>query len=186
MNLICMLFGHKWLGCKCERCNEVKDSSHNWNGAAACHRCGKLHEHEWKNCRCIICGMIRDEDHRWDGCKCLICGAVRDEGHTFNDCHCTKCKKTLDNPKHVWKSRYDCHFHGTIMVSGKLQLYCGNCDATADFDTGSPYKTIYLCPVCLTEGEWESIPTEDRMFLVNEFVCQKCGWHNRYEYSDSY
>jgi len=71
------------------------------------------------------------------------------------------------------------------MVSGKLQLDCGNCDATANFDTGSPYKTIYRCPVCLTEGEWKSITTEDRMFLV-EFVCEKCGWRDGCENNDSY
>ena len=42
MSILCRKFGHKWSGCKCQRCGEVRDESHNWHG-----------------CTCIICGMTR-------------------------------------------------------------------------------------------------------------------------------
>ena len=78
MSILCRKFGHKWSGCKCQRCGEVRDESHNWHG-----------------CTCIICGMTRDEQHKWNGCTCLSCGKVRDEHHDYKNGRCRRCGKAL-------------------------------------------------------------------------------------------
>ena len=49
MSIKC-LFGHKWNGCKCERCGEVKHLWKNENGCI-CAKCGETRnegEHDWK------------------------------------------------------------------------------------------------------------------------------------------
>lgn len=60
------LFGHKWNGCKCDKCGKVRDE-----------------QHDWDLCRgkCNRCGKTRDEQHDWDGCKCKRCGTTRNTGH---------------------------------------------------------------------------------------------------------
>ncbi len=186
MNLICKLFGHKWLRCICLRCHEKRDENHQWGvdkESCICVLCGARREHEWDHCKCKICGRLRDEDHDWDGCTCRKCGAVRDEEHDYNNCRCVKCRKMLDNPRHYWKSH---DRHGVITVQGKQTVSCANCNQEVTFDAGSPYATKYYCPHCFTEGEWEFIPTEDRMFLTYRFTCSKCGYRTGYEHNDSY
>jgi hypothetical protein len=39
MGLLCKLLGHKWNGCKCSRCKEVRNEQHTWN-ASECLICG--------------------------------------------------------------------------------------------------------------------------------------------------
>lgn len=43
MGLICKISGHKWNGCRCERCREIRDEQHDWNGSK-CDRCGKMRD----------------------------------------------------------------------------------------------------------------------------------------------
>jgi len=51
------LFGHKWNGCKCEKCGKTRDKQHDWEG-----------------CICKKCGKPRNEQHDWDDCICKKCG----------------------------------------------------------------------------------------------------------------
>lgn len=44
MGLSCII-GHKWNGCKCERCGKT--------------------QHQWNGCKCTKCGEIQDKDHQW-------------------------------------------------------------------------------------------------------------------------
>lgn len=44
------LLGHKWNGCKCERCGKVRDSCHSWEGCV-CGACGK--QTEFVNLDCL-------------------------------------------------------------------------------------------------------------------------------------
>ena len=88
MGFTCKIFGHKWNGCKCERCGTSRDERHNWNG-----------------CKCERCGAIRKEGHNWNGCKCEQCGAMRKEGHNYvllDNCteKCSICGKVYE--KHKW------------------------------------------------------------------------------------
>ena len=83
MNLKCIL-GHKWNGCKCERCGETRDQEHRWDG-----------------CKCTICGITRDEEHDWDLCKgvCRICGKTQPIQHEMDGCRCKRCGKE----QHKWE-----------------------------------------------------------------------------------
>jgi hypothetical protein len=72
MGILC-LFGHKWNGCKCERCGTTKDENHHFViDAKACLE------------KCSICGKIRNLDHKWNGCKCEKCGTTRNQSHKYN------------------------------------------------------------------------------------------------------
>jgi len=42
MNLKCLISGHLWKGCQCDRCGLIRDQDHDWAGTdAKCARCGK-------------------------------------------------------------------------------------------------------------------------------------------------
>lgn len=65
MPLSC-LFGHKWDGCKGERCGEIRNNEHRWSG-----------------CTCKVSGKTRDEEHdlqKVSG-KCVL--------------KCSKCEKEV-------------------------------------------------------------------------------------------
>lgn len=70
------LFGHKWDGCKCERCGTVRDK-----------------EHDWDLCQgvCKRCGATQQAQHDWEGCTCKRCGQVRNSGHDYVDGICKRC-----------------------------------------------------------------------------------------------
>lgn len=70
MNWRCLL-GHKWVGCRCERCKQVRDR-----------------DHDWENCRCRRCGLSRQSDHLWQGCVCRICGRMN---HQWKAGVCAVC-----------------------------------------------------------------------------------------------
>ena len=55
---------HKWDGCKCAACGEVRNEAHRWEG-----------------CKCATCGQVRNEAHQWDACHCRVCGLVQHEGN---------------------------------------------------------------------------------------------------------
>jgi len=88
MNWKC-LFGHKWNGCKCEKCGEMRNEGHNYLAVDGkcieeCSKCYKILEvgHKWilleKKCieKCTICGKERDS-HQWDSGKCERCKKTR-------------------------------------------------------------------------------------------------------------
>ena len=68
MSLKC-LFGHKWNGCKCERCGAARDEKHRWSIIE-----DKCIE------KCSICGKERRVEHKWHGYQCERCGATHDGG----------------------------------------------------------------------------------------------------------
>jgi hypothetical protein len=179
MGILCKLFGHKWDHCYCSRCHEYRDEAHDWNGCT-CRKCWKRRDeaHDWNGCKCRICYKERDEAHVWDGCRCKICYKKRDEGHDWTPCICKKCYKKQENPQHHW----DFTFHGVISPAGSLPVKCKNCGTTADL----PPAGRYFCPVCFTAGDWESVPSDDPMFLEYVFKCAKCGYRDGYERNDSY
>ena len=81
MGFICNTFGHKWNGCKCARCGEVRNEQHSWRGCT-CTLCGKVRDeqHNWNLClgRCLQCGKMRPPQHLWKGAACIRCGIKRD------------------------------------------------------------------------------------------------------------
>jgi hypothetical protein len=61
------LFGHKWKGCKCEKCGKIRDEQHDFK-----HIQGKCIK------KCVVCEK-EEECHSFnDGFRCTECGATRD------------------------------------------------------------------------------------------------------------
>ncbi|MDL2289261.1 hypothetical protein LJB83_00670 [Clostridia bacterium OttesenSCG-928-F22] len=58
------LFGHKWNGCKCSKCGEVRNEGHNYQLQQ-----GKCEE------KCTICGAVKPVAHVWNGQNCARCNA---------------------------------------------------------------------------------------------------------------
>jgi hypothetical protein len=61
MKIWCVINGHKWKGCLCERCGEARDEGHVWEPDASepckfhC-RCGlHTYRHDWVNGFCRRC-----------------------------------------------------------------------------------------------------------------------------------
>lgn len=97
------LFGHKWNGCKCDKCGTVRDEEHTWDMCkGVCTKCGRTQpeRHEWDGCRCRKCGKTRNEGHEWDLCKgiCKKCGKTQPEQHQVSNCVCRLCGKEV----HEW------------------------------------------------------------------------------------
>ena len=100
MSLKC-LFGHKWNGCKCERCSEIRNEQHDWDLCKGkCKRCGETQpvQHDWNGCKCSRCGITRDEQHDWNVCVCKRCGKTRNEQHDWKGLKCNRCGKE----RYIW------------------------------------------------------------------------------------
>jgi hypothetical protein len=91
MNWKCF-FSHKWNGCKCERCGNIRDENHKFVGIPnkceeKCSICGKTNSipHKYKlhkgKCEeiCETCGDIRTILHKFDKGVCTNCGVLRSE-----------------------------------------------------------------------------------------------------------
>lgn len=157
MKLSC-LFGHKWNGCTCIRCGEVRDDGHRWNA-----------------CTCEICGKVQDRDdaHRWNGCMCEVCGKKRDEGHVFADFRpdgrsCVgrcKCGKTQVQNHDYWP------------VKGKCRYVCKRCGAENNNAHHTweriPGTCTKKCAVC---GETRNVDWEEHDWQRLEGRCaEKCA-----------
>ena len=94
MGLSCKVFGHKWNGCKCERCDEKRDEQHDWDLCKGrCKRCNatQAEQHDLNGCICSRCGV---ELHDFNGCTCSRCRQVRDVEHNWKGLKCLSCGKT--------------------------------------------------------------------------------------------
>ena len=140
MGLAC-LFGHKWNGCKCERCGEIRDEGHDWDLCKGkCRICGKECpvEHDWDGCKCKRCGAWRDEAHLWNGCQCTRCGMKRDEGHDWDLCKgkCRICGKVRP-AEHDWDGckckRCGAEKHNFISIPGRCAELCTACGEERDY-----------------------------------------------------
>ena len=191
MSLKC-LFGHKWNGCKCERCGEIRDEQHNWdlcNGK--CKRCGKtqVEQHNWNGCKCSQCGKVRDEQHDWlckgkckrcgktrdeqhdwSGCKCKQCGKTRNEQHDWDGCKCKRCGKTRDE-QHDWDGckckrcgKVRNEQHDWDLCKGKCIHFCIRCGAT------QPKQHNWNGCKCSICGK-----IRDEQHEWNGCICSRCG-----------
>jgi len=73
---------HKWDGCKCSKCGEIREKKHHYSG-----------------CQCIRCGTKRDYEHDYklDSIECyevcVICGKKGEVKHEYTNGICKKCGK---------------------------------------------------------------------------------------------
>lgn len=172
MKLSC-IFGHKWNGCTCERCGEVRNEGHEYanympNGEKCighC-KCGKQQalEHDWQSqpdsCihKCARCGKTSEPQHQWQRVdrKCEMV------------CACCGEKKSLD---HQWTH-----------ISGKCVEVCGVCGKeNGDWTAKHTWqrvegKCVKVCSVCGKEdGAWNAIHTWERLPGKCASVCTVCG-----------
>ena len=97
MKLSC-IFGHKWNGCTCERCGEVRNEGHEYTKFTPHNKecigyckCGRsfVFQHDYQTVPgkcydvCSRCGSVRELEHQWQSAegtdkeKCAVCGMVR-------------------------------------------------------------------------------------------------------------
>jgi len=122
MGFTCKIFGHKWNGCKCERCGTTRDEGHNWVIVE-----GKCIE------KCSVCGKERNIEHKWNGCKCERCGNVRNEYDRHNwvivEGKCVKVCSICGREDF----QYNAH-HSLQAVPNKCQEKCTICGFTKDIE----------------------------------------------------
>ena len=74
MKITC-LFGHKWNGCKCDRCGEIRDEGHSYT-----------HFQPSATGKCVgtcKCGKQQELEHDWVGGKCARCGLRWDDTYEY-------------------------------------------------------------------------------------------------------
>lgn len=82
---------HQWKGCKCTRCDFIRDEQHDLNAKnCTCRSCGKV-DHDLVGCDCKRCGQAIHVQTLYGGCKCERCHL---EVHTFANMTCIHCGKT--------------------------------------------------------------------------------------------
>ena len=119
MGFKCIILGHNWNRCKCERCGATRDVGHQWSVCEGkctekCSICGKERgiEHKWDGCKCEICGATRDKMHKWvllEGkCieKCSVCGKERNTEHKWDGGKCKRCGKIQEVKKNTNNNKY--------------------------------------------------------------------------------
>ncbi len=153
MNLKCWIGLHEWSGCKCGKCDKIRDEEHDTiTDCEICVRCRKSlsRSHRWDGCKCSVCGATRDVQHEWSSdCEmCNRCGKTREGAHDWSqDCErCAKCDKTREGA-HDWSQ--DCE-------------RCARCSKTR---SGAHNWIDCQCSRCGIH-KW------------NEFSCEKCGQLN--------
>lgn len=97
MKARCLLFGHKWDGCRCQKCGTIAPAAqHDWDGCV-CKRCGAQAAedslHDWE---LIKQESTKSESDEWYGghfvsmtsvtevntYRCRRCGRERQDVHT--------------------------------------------------------------------------------------------------------
>jgi hypothetical protein len=162
MSIKC-LFGHKWNGCKCEKCGTIRDEQHDWDFCKGrCKRCGKTQEikHDWNGCKCTRCGAVRNEAHDYKAVqgkcieKCSICGKEHSIEHSWEDCKCVRCDAIRDKG------------HKFALTENKCIEKCSICGREVVKHVWDGCK----CTIC---GE---IRDEEHRFLKVEGKCvEKCS-----------
>ena len=132
MGFTCKIFGHKWNGCKCERCGKIRGE-----------------QHDWEKCICKRCGTIRDTEHNYKPMKhqfrerCSVCGNIK----LIKDAKCEKCGIPLssvtqkENEINQWQKRNNV---GIILGSPyPFLIKCPKCDKITCSNCFSRF-----CPFC--------------------------------------
>lgn len=80
------IFGHRWDGCACQKCGEIRDKEHTWQLANG--KCERI---------CTVCGKKEPLPHRLESMdgqcreRCAVCGEERGLLHVFVEDACQRC-----------------------------------------------------------------------------------------------
>ena len=156
MGLPCLL-GHKWDGCKCIRCGEVRAEGHqyvpNSHCREVCETCGRVTtkvRHDWNRCQCAHCGKIRSEGHAYvkvpEECMvtCEICG-TKVERHRFVDGTCLDCGQAKAKGGSRRQPMFYC-FIATGMAGMAGQVIAVSHDDAVPQMLASRYSPAQGCP----------------------------------------
>lgn len=153
MKIMCKITGHKWSGCKCERCGAQRDEGHNFGPPSS--RKGKCAS------QCSICGEYRLKDHDYQPVpgQCLkVCSACGQED-------------ALQNAQHNYQA-----------VPGKCVKVCAVCgreDAPQNAQhkyQSVPGKCVEVCSVCGREaGAYNAKHGYQLVPGKCEEQCEVCG-----------
>jgi len=192
MGFTCKIFGHKWNGCKCEKCGDIIDEGHNWSIIKGkciekCFVCGKERsvEHKWNGCKCEQCGATRDVEHNWSiikgKCieKCSVCGKECSVEHKWSGCKCEQCGTTRD-VEHKWNN-CKCDIcskkrdigHDYVAIDGKCWEKCTFCGKLSSKHKWNGCK----CEIC------DTVRAAEHDFDLCAGKCIRCGKTQREQHS---
>ena len=84
MNLFCRIKGHKWDGCRCRRCEEIRNEGHDFRyyKGLVCVKCGGIRRSEAD--KCICCGKPLNGNRAMDVpvAVCVECRSAARPNHT--------------------------------------------------------------------------------------------------------
>ena len=95
--VLCKTTGHKWEGCKCTRCGEIRDEGHSFRQTEG--KCEQI---------CPVCGKVEKLPHQWENGVCTCCCATKgtsDKLQEFADKRLPFLHlETPENRKRFWAS----------------------------------------------------------------------------------
>lgn len=172
--IFCKWFGHKWQGCKCQRCGFTRDEGHKWDG-----------------CKCAVCGEVRNEGHKWVYYNCQKCKQSSPIKYYCKDSYSSKavCKRRKYS---AWENRDEakCFLkcercgrdglsdHQFKLVEERCCQQCTNCGYIKPIDHKWNGCTCRVCGKKRDEGHnWVQDGCNEK--------CTICGkkqasgkWHN--------
>lgn len=88
------LLGHKWNGCKCEKCGKTRDINHSWKEAGNCYKictiCKESQKsHKWaqkgRSLKCEKCGVFGGKIGKWPEFESAVTAALNHFGDAAYD-----------------------------------------------------------------------------------------------------
>jgi len=135
------LFGHKWNGCKCEKCGKTRDDGHSFLQAEE--KCVEI---------CSICGAEREGTHKYalvqgkDEECCSVCGITHMLPHRISGGACELCGKGDDELSECLIGEIN------ELLSSKQDLVTGIQDLAHKYKGLKNLKDL-LTPACKVYGE---------------------------------
>lgn len=159
--ILCRLFGHKYNGCRCQRCGSTREEGHTFRG-----------------CKCAVCGKVREEGHTFRICNCYACtmesATLEPDRRAAKYCHRISCLRNRDSYKK--ECLHICTQCGTVLFTAhKMVPVPGKC-----------YSKCTVCGYCSNpKHSWEGCrctrcgDTRDREHtFIREgcrLICRNCG-----------
>lgn len=162
---------HKWDGCTCQRCGELRDKEHTWQLVAD--KCERT---------CTICGKKEAVPHRLETVagqcreRCAVCGEERGLLHVFVEGACQRCgvaKESLGTAAFV-KAAEGAPVSGSAAAQAQwldraLTTFAGR----GDWQLLEPTCRAYADRLSVIADEWKAFGriSPDTEALINSGLC---------------
>ena len=126
MGLICKMKGHKWDGCRCRRCMEIRNEGHFFrNSSLVCVKCGGIRRQ--KSDKCICCGKSLNENRAMD-VPVGVCNDCRKRAYKHYNHLLLELPPPLPkNPRHrrlLLENNYNNDHYYVCLNCGWERIYC--------------------------------------------------------------